>query len=1195
MHKFTSNIPIIVNNISTMQDVSAQNMDLSGSLDVSQNTTIGGTLSVIGNTAITGDVVVAGDLTAENLIVGSTNVITELTSLDTRLDAEEPKTTALQTLTEGHTDDIASNTANILTKQATITTATDLDCNSITTNHLEVDNMISTSQFFDTIVVRRPTAINGNGSDRIGVKELQCWVNGVNIMIDNGLTSYFASWLDKDTDTGPQNVSTPTTNAYNNSIDDLGALSSSTEGINSALIIKNIPTTSIHNIQAIVFYSRDSNDTLQTSVGLGIELYNSTNDPNLTTPLASTPVITATALLVYRYDFPSIDTYTDFVGVNSITNIVNNTFAFTQVIVVISYTEITGDVVVAGDLTAENFIVGSTNVITELTSLDTLTAGHTDDIATNTANILTKQDTLDFDSLVEGFNILGNLNFSNPDDTLSEYLDYGILNTLRLRTETFETTLTANNIELAGNLTAENLIVGSTNVITEINTKQATITDGSLTIARTSGLQTALNAKQATITDGSLTIARTNGLQTALNAKQATITTSTSLSLDILTAKNVKSQNLTGTGELTVEGLGLNYDAYLDIKNILRAQVLTLDGGWYRIRSGGGGANNGILTFEKLSPVDGTLLLTPLSILNNGDILTQKNLYVGQNTNDSSTKSIFFGGVFNDNTYDHTVIENRIYSVNTERSELLLFKGNDTSSGAGPDRIRLRAATIAFDTYPADTTIRTNENIRMTILSNGNVGIGTTTPTALLDVNGTGRITGTTTLTGNVGIGGASGTETLLVTGSERITGNLDVSGDFTVTGDEGDAFKIDYAGNSHFYKEVDIVKDDVSFDTILIRRTDAVVKAINLRTLQVFVNGVNILPSSTNSTPSIGSGSIGNVIEYMTWNNSVVKERNSANMSSIGTNYASNIRLNNVADEFVLHSFFMPYMSLYIPLTQSFSISDVQSVVLYNRAPDAIDRINGFQIELYNRSSGFTPGVNVLYTMPINTSEPVYRFDFPSISSYSGGFSSGDSQTQIKTVTVSSSSQNFNTTLLKVEGGNVEFGGGLSVAGNLDVSGDLTVSGTTSLNDLSVSGLITQSNTIRFKAYYVGVNAVTTTVSSGNNVPYNTISFDIGNGFNTSTNTYVVPVAGTYFFGGTWFKNSSTVYTVDYQKNGISVKRNECQFSSGGFSIIPTFLIEDCVVGDEIRLRIMAGSIFVGYASPFPNGYIFFEGYRLG
>jgi hypothetical protein len=78
------------------------------------------------------------------------------------------------------------------------------------------------------------------------------------------------------------------------------------------------------------------------------------------------PVITATAVLVYSYDFPSIDTYTDFVGTNSLTNIVNNTFAFAQEAEIISFpTEITGDELVAGDLTAENLILGSTNVITE--------------------------------------------------------------------------------------------------------------------------------------------------------------------------------------------------------------------------------------------------------------------------------------------------------------------------------------------------------------------------------------------------------------------------------------------------------------------------------------------------------------------------------------------------------------------------------------------------------------------------------------------------------------------------------------------------------------------------------------------------------------------------------------------------------------------------------------------------------------
>ena len=180
------------------------------------------------------------------------------------------KTLNLESSLNSLQDNIDLNTTNISTKQNTITSSTNLTCNSLTTNHLEVNNIISTSKFFDTIVLRRPTGVSGLGSDRIGVKELQCWVNGVNIMINNGLTSYFANWLNKETDIGSQNVSTLSTLAYNNNIDDLGALSSSSQNLNSALIIKNIPYTPIHNIQALVFYSRDSNDTSQTAVGVRI-------------------------------------------------------------------------------------------------------------------------------------------------------------------------------------------------------------------------------------------------------------------------------------------------------------------------------------------------------------------------------------------------------------------------------------------------------------------------------------------------------------------------------------------------------------------------------------------------------------------------------------------------------------------------------------------------------------------------------------------------------------------------------------------------------------------------------------------------------------------------------------------------------------------------------------------------------------
>ena len=48
-----------------------------------------------------------------------------------------------------------------------------------------------------------------------------------------------------------------------------------------------------------------------TTIGVAIELYNSIEDPNLNTILATTAVIT-TAVDVYRFDFPSIDTYTGY-------------------------------------------------------------------------------------------------------------------------------------------------------------------------------------------------------------------------------------------------------------------------------------------------------------------------------------------------------------------------------------------------------------------------------------------------------------------------------------------------------------------------------------------------------------------------------------------------------------------------------------------------------------------------------------------------------------------------------------------------------------------------------------------------------------------------------------------------------------------------------------------------------------------
>ena len=94
---------------------------------------------------------------------------------------------------------------------------------------------------------------------------------------------------------------------------------------------------------------------------------------------------------------------------------------------------------------------------------------------------------------------------------------------------------------------------------------------------------------------------------------------------------------------------------------------------------------------------------------------------------------------------DECVIESRIYD-GTEKTELLLFKGNDATGTNGADRIRLRAGNIAFDTYSSVTTNRNLENIVMLINENGNVGIGTTNLINKLNVNG---IISATSFSGN--------------------------------------------------------------------------------------------------------------------------------------------------------------------------------------------------------------------------------------------------------------------------------------------------------------------------------------------------------------------------------------------------------------------------------------------------------------
>ena len=132
------------------------------------------------------------------------------------------------------------------------------------------------------------------------------------MIIPTGISStYFSLWTDKDEDIGNYS-NEPASNIYDDIINDTSVANSFGVDSNSqevALVINLNSSISVLDIQSLILYNRISSEARKKRAnGLGIELYNRSNDPNLESPLSSTNEIT-TAEDVYRYDFPAIGTY----------------------------------------------------------------------------------------------------------------------------------------------------------------------------------------------------------------------------------------------------------------------------------------------------------------------------------------------------------------------------------------------------------------------------------------------------------------------------------------------------------------------------------------------------------------------------------------------------------------------------------------------------------------------------------------------------------------------------------------------------------------------------------------------------------------------------------------------------------------------------------------------------------------------
>ena len=171
------------------------------------------------------------------------------------------------------------------------------------------------------------------------------------------------------------------------------------------------------------------------------------------------------------------------------------------------------------------------------------------------------------------------------------------------------------------------------------------------------------------------------------------------------------------------------------------------------------GSGNALLVQDESNPDSSPFVVTGVGSVGVGILNPLEKLHIDGNLRLGASDSNYIafkgttGDIFNGG-FNHTFIGERIYTPGTEESELLLFKGNDHDlSIEGPDRIRLAAAEIRFDTYTIPTSgsfeeVATsgNLNTRFVIRDHGFVGIGTADPSATLDVYGNLNVSGISTI-----------------------------------------------------------------------------------------------------------------------------------------------------------------------------------------------------------------------------------------------------------------------------------------------------------------------------------------------------------------------------------------------------------------------------------------------------------------
>ena len=334
---------------------------------------------------------------------------------------------------------------------------------------------------------------------------------------------------------------------------------------------------------------------------------------------------------------------------------------------------------------------------------------------------------------------------------------------------------------------------------------------------------------------------------------------------------------------------------------------------------------------------------------------------------------------------------------------------------------------------------------------------------------------------------------------------------------------------NSTFINVDDkIIYKGQSFNTIVLRRPDLQNTTFEFVELQCWVNDANILADHSSDL----SGYFAN------WND---KDTAISSISPVSNLY-NNILTDTGSES---SSGANALVIKHVPLT---TIKDVQSIVLYNTTTSISgittgkDTALGLIIELHNTNIDPSCSIPLAKTNTITQISTVYRFDYQSIGTYTGGFSNMPSTTQI----INDSRQDAIIDIPIQLNGNVMISERLTVGGEdvkttLDSkqdtilsTTDLTCNTITTDGDTTIGGVIIAPNQVRFRAS----RTHGTTINSNGTLPFNKTLENVGGGYSNSTYTFTAPITGTYYFYAQIFTSGDNKFRADFYTGSTLVQR---------------------------------------------------------